>query len=1267
MAIDPQGTRYWFDWMVVHGAQRLRMSETQAPVSTGSDRDHRQPVTDILDREEVHLYPTRIEDRFGNEVILTWSGARLMRMRASDGRTIDITYAGNVVDTATDGSQIWSYQYDPARFHLQSAQRPDGSAWGYSMGALEWVHPTHTTETSCDVPVLPAGVTQPSASVSITHPSGALGTFVFRPTQHGRAAVPRTCHAQSDGSQYASFPRYFFNIALVSKTISGPGLSTPLAWTFDYGSAQASWSHECGTGCATTKTVTVTGPDDYVRHTFGTRHADDEGRLLKRETGSSAANILRTETLVHQTSSAGLAYPSRVGLSPMSRTDGMAGRLIPQKSHTISQQGRQFSWSVQPADFDAFARPLRVTRTGTGHRTDRTEYHDNRTRWVLGQVGKRVCESTSAAGTGCTDTLVEETHFDPITALPLSTWRFGQLQQTLAWNTTAPAAIGQSGTLDTLTDGNHQTTTYGNWRRGIAQSIQYPPTPESPGGATRNAVVNARGEITSVTDEMGATTGYGYDAMGRINLITYPTGDSTAWTPTTRTFEKVDSAEFGIPAGHWRLTETTGSHSKDTYYDALWRPLLTRERDTADATTTRFVKRAFDSAGRETFVSWPSASSAPTTGTWTEYDALGRTTAVSQNSELGLLTATTEYLANFRTRTTNPRGYQTTTSYQVFDQPGYDAPISLAEPGGVTTTISRDAYGKPIAITRSGTYSPPTGGTENLSLTRRFVYDGYQRLCKRIDPESGATLMDHDAVGNLAWSARSASLTSPASCQTGSVGASIKSQRSYDARNRLTAITHPAGTASEGYSHYADGALHTATTSDGGTWSYDYNTRRLPTRETLSLGARTFAIDYTYTSLGQVSTLTYPSGLAIGFDPDALGQPQQAGSYAGSATWHPDGQLAGFTYGNGLIHSQSLTARGLPLRIRDRTAGGQSRLDYSYSYDKHGNPRTITDGVNASESRTLVYDARDRMISATAPNLYGEEIYEYDALDNVRRLAVYPDGLGGDVMDYRYRYDGANRLTGIDDPGAVPQWVFDHTPPGRNPEPQRPRQHLALPVERRRAPDPGRATGAGPAAPVPDVPPRRGLAVWRRLRDAHPRPGHHLANPCLRRPRPPHAIHAQHRHDPHPDLQPRRAVALHRRHPGQPAHRLHPPGRQTRCPAQPTPDDQHRHHHLAPHRHRPERQRRNQRQQRPNPTHAPHAVRLAVRWPVPRRPRLCRPRHRHPDQPDLHAAALLRPRGAAVPQPRSGGCERYQRQQLQPLLVRREQPDEVSGSGWAGK
>lgn len=43
------------------------------------------------------------------------------------------------------------------------------------------------------------------------------------------------------------------------------------------------------------------------------------------------------------------------------------------------------------------------------------------------------------------------------------------------------------------------------------------------------------------------------------------------------------------------------------------------------------------------------------------------------------------------------------------------------------------------------------------------------------------------------------------------------------------------------------------------------------------------------------------------------------------------------------------------------------------------------------------------MGKATASNIYGEEIYDYDVLENVRRMAAYPNGLGGDVHDYRYQ------------------------------------------------------------------------------------------------------------------------------------------------------------------------------------------------------------------------------------------------------------------------
>ena len=136
--------------------------------------------------------------------------------------------------------------------------------------------------------------------------------------------------------------------------------------------------------------------------------------------------------------------------------------------------------------------------------------------------------------------------------------------------------------------------------------------------------------------------------------------------------------------------------------------------------------------------------------------------------------------------------------------------------------------------------------------------------------------------------------------------------------------------------------------------------------------------------------------------------------------------LSGFTYGNSLIHSQTLNSRGLPNRIRDRTSTNVSRLDYTYSYDKHANITSIVDGVDANENRALQYDARDRMTVATAANIYGEEIYDYDILDNVRRMAVYPNGMGGYLQDYRYQYNANQRLSRIDDPGGVQQWGFSY-------------------------------------------------------------------------------------------------------------------------------------------------------------------------------------------------------------------------------------------------
>src|SRR5690606_9942768 len=118
-----------------------------------------------------------------------------------------------------------------------------------------------------------------------------------------------------------------------------------------------------------------------------------------------------------------------------------------------------------------------------------------------------------------------------------------------------------------------------------------------------------------------------------------------------------------------------------------------REYDTVnEAGTQRFQRFAYDHEGRTTFASYPGSSSTLNTGTWSEYDALGRPTSVAQDPESGLLVTLTEYLTGFKTRTTNPRGQQTTTSYMAWDQPTHDYPVSITHPEGAVTTISRDVF-----------------------------------------------------------------------------------------------------------------------------------------------------------------------------------------------------------------------------------------------------------------------------------------------------------------------------------------------------------------------------------------------------------------------------------------------------------------------------------------------------------------------------------------------------------------------------------------------
>lgn len=463
---------------------------------------------------------------------------------------------------------------------------------------------------------------------------------------------------------------------------------------------------------------------------------------------------------------------------------------------------------------------------------------------------------------------------------------------------------------------------------------------------------------------------------------------------------------------------STGNGRKLTYFDAMWRPLLTREYDTAnEAGTQRFQRFAYDPAGRTAFASYPASVHNPTQGTWTEYDALGRPTSVSQDSELGLLTTLTEYLTGFQTRVTSPKLQQTTTRYLAWDQPVTDFPTLITHPEGAYTHIARDVFGKPTVLRRSNS-SSPTGGT--VALNRTYTYNVSQELCRSVEPETGATLMGYDGAGNLTWSA--AGLPAATACHDTGNHATInprKASRSYDARNRLTALSFADGVGNQIWTWTPDGlpaSISTYNTSAGTlvTNAYTYNRRRLQTGESLvHPGVAVRAFGYGYNANGHLTSLVYPSGLTVDYLPNALGQPTKAGTYATGVSYFPNGAVKQFTYGNGVVHTLTQNGRGLPARSTDCTLSGtcasaNRRLDLQYAYDRNGNVTDITDHApGGKQTRGMSYDDLDRLIQTTSPSaVFGTASYAYDVLDNL--TTVHVSG-GTQSRNHTYVYDATTR------------------------------------------------------------------------------------------------------------------------------------------------------------------------------------------------------------------------------------------------------------------
>lgn len=1019
LALSPDGTSYQFDWEVSRPATTLSKSHgmpvgspnsvsTQDSLTEGtsdspmkaiageeisSPEEPPSPTKDpnwLLNRVEVFLFPSVVKDKYGNKVKYTYDATNRWQLKtihsedvavptnAETSRTLTFTYespTSRLITAVTDGVRTWQYAYHPtAPRVLTRVTLPDNSAWtlGGMAGFLTSLY--YNEGPSCDLPGLTGnGIT----GGSMVHPSGAVGEFILTPTLHGRTGVPFECPLDIPSSTRTPvYNKLFHTLALTKKTISGPGLP-PLVWSASYPDAESSYAPCPAAGCVQSKTVKITSPSGFVTHNkFGIVYQNNEGQVFGSENYDDAGNLLRSTALEYID-----AVPP-YGESDQPRGDGVvAARVTENSRKTITQQGVTFT--KESAEFDPYAKPTLITRTSSlGKRTERIAYFHGKFNWVLGNVVSVTDQETNLVP------VLNQLHIG--LGIILNTKKFGKLQNTLTYNF--------DGTVATTKDERGLLTTLTSYKRGIPQNVKYHDM------TSESAVVNNIGNIDSVTDPLGHKTTYGYDAIGRLEAITYPTGGPITWLPTTFSFKQSTSTYQDLEAGHWVQTTTTGNALATTRYDAMWRPVYSEQSDTSDAASTmRIVKKQYDASGKVAFESYPKRSySEISGGKYSTYDALGRVKESRQDSELGLLVTTNEFSTGFVRNTTDARGNTTKTTFQAFDEPTEEAIVSITAPApldGIVVNIERDVFGKPKSIKRSG---------DGKSATRTYVYDGNQRLCKTIEPETASTVQSYDLSDNVSWRATGLALPSTISCDnTGTTVASIKKMSfTYDDRNRLKNTIFGDGSPAIYRTYFADGLLETISSGDS-VWTNTYNDRRMHDSETLTYAGKKYSVARTFNPNASLSQIRYPvSGLTVSYDPNALGQPRQVGTYATNVMYHPNGALASFTYGNGIKHTSTQNVRGLPWKSTDTGIIGDE-----YLYDKSANVGSIKDELKNTTTRTMGYDVLNRLKTVNAPGMWGNAAYEYDALDNLTGTTI---SAGATARTTVHAIDPVtNRLTSI--------------------------------------------------------------------------------------------------------------------------------------------------------------------------------------------------------------------------------------------------------------
>ena len=572
---------------------------------------------------------------------------------------------------------------------------------------------------------------------------------------------------------------------------------------------------------------------------------------------------------------------------------------------------------------------------------------------------------------------------------------------------------GEFSELTRLADGSYERR-YRDGRVIVYDATGLQTAEVDPDGNRREYAYGDRGELVSITDQVGGVTQFFYEEspVFRLSLIVYPDGRETAFTYD-------DTGNLAA------IEEPEGSQVSFSY-DASGR-LVSTVNQNGNTGTIRY-----DGAGALAGGTMPDGSqvtlrAASTVGLVDQFgngvpnpriyvrpedrittmtdqrgevsevevneygsiirmvDPLGRATLIERDSDnlmtrlerpsatggVQVDTFTYDLLGNM-TGHIEAVGTPEERSFAFAYEPEFSRVISETDPDGFTTSYVYDATGKVIGI------------TDPLGATRSFSYRADGLMASRTDENGNTTSFAYNAQGNL----------SQITYADGSI-----TEMTYDTRGNETAITEALGTPEQRSIERA----------------FDQMNRVFAMRVVDASGTQLDdPVFYSYLPGGQLETVTDETGLVttmsydalerlISVDDPAQGLIQRVYSDAGDVIQHING--------NGQTHLYGYDEVGRLAQTTDPEG-----FTKTFAYDARDNVTSVTDGRSGTTS--FSYDPLDRVIARTNP--LGLTIaHAYDARGNLI-TRTREDGTLQQAV-----YDARARMTSITTDGDLEEFAFD--------------------------------------------------------------------------------------------------------------------------------------------------------------------------------------------------------------------------------------------------